>query len=70
MDSPLRAFRERLQLSPEQLAEHLGLSPVTVRLVEGGRLRKPKVIWEALRRQGYDAEHLSLRYQLWLRLGQ
>ncbi len=68
MESPLRALRERLQLDSQQFAEFLGLSPVTVSLVERGRLRKPKVIWEALRSKGYDAEHLSLRYQLWLRL--
>lgn len=70
MDSPIRALRERLQLDPEQFADYLGLSKVTVSLVERGKLRKPKVIWEALRHRGHDAEHLALRYQLWLRCSQ
>ena len=70
MDSPVYALRERLQMSREQFAQHLGLSPHTVALVENGRLRRPRVIWEALRQRGFDAEHLSLRYQLWLRFAQ
>lgn len=67
--SPVSALRSRLQLSEEQFAQWLGLSPITVGLVERGRLRRPKLIWEALRRRGVDADHLAVRYQLWLRLG-
>jgi hypothetical protein len=66
VDGPLSRLREKLQMTPEQFADWLGLTVHTVALVEKGRLRNPQVLWSALRTRGADAEHLKLRYQLWL----
>ena len=53
-------------MTPEEFAQWLGLSVHTVSLLERGRLRNPQLVWQALRQRGADAEHLKLRYQLWL----